>query len=82
MGYTTNYALSSEQGEIREPLLETMPSTWTLFAILSLFYIALSALGYVFILMDNVYVHGMAEKLTAERIEEALALAFLLLQVL
>jgi hypothetical protein len=74
MEYTTNYALSNEQTAIRQPLLETMPSAWTLFAILSLFYIALSALGYVFILTDNVYVHGMAEKLTSERIEEALAM--------
>jgi len=70
MEYTSNYAA--------EPAFQTQTtnrgeSSWTIPQLLlafGLLYIALTAISYFFILTDSVYVRGLAEKMTAERIEE------------
>ncbi|TAE32806.1 MAG: hypothetical protein EAZ92_01140 [Candidatus Kapaibacterium sp.] len=74
MEYTTNYALSEPHEHSRNSFFDSLPSAWTLFAFLSLAYITLSVVSYFLILTDTVYVHSMEQKLTAERIEEALAM--------
>jgi hypothetical protein len=75
MEYTSNYAALKESSGLHDEVkFDSMPSPWLLFGVLSCAYIFLSVISYVFILTDNVYVHGMEQQVTAERIEEALAM--------
>ncbi|MFY7999672.1 MAG: hypothetical protein ACOVSW_13820 [Candidatus Kapaibacteriota bacterium] len=70
MEYTSNYAAESA---FQTQTTNRSESSWTipqLLLALGLFYIALAAISYFFILTDSVYVRGLAEKMTAERIEE------------
>ena len=70
MEYTSNYAekpvFFNKIGNRGESSW-TIPQLWLAFALLS---VALAAISYFFVLTDSVYVRGLAEKMTAERIEE------------
>lgn len=70
MEYTSNYAAESAFQTLTTNRGET---SWTIPQLLlafGLLYIALTAISYFFILTDTVYMRGLAEKMTAERIEE------------
>jgi hypothetical protein len=70
MEYTSNYAAESA---FQPQTSNRSESSWTIPQLLlafGLLYIALTAISYFFILTDSVYVRGLAEKMTAERIEE------------
>lgn len=70
MEYTSNYAAESA---FQPRTRNRSESSWTIPQLLlafALLYIALTAISYFFILTDSVYVRGLVEKMTAERIEE------------